>query len=380
MQYRLGMAALLWSSSLLWACTYCDPNSLKTSTFRQEARSAKLVAVVRPTNPRLVGEQGVTDLVIEQLIKNDSKQQDPKMILLQRWIPVDPKKPLSLLIFADAVPQFDPYRGVPLKGNEVAGYLQKAMKLDELDRMAMLKFYFGYLDHADPDIAADAFLEFAKATDQEVADVSKQLDVKKIRELITNPKTPIERIGLYGFLLGAAGTSNDTALLTKLIQQCDAERSAALGGLLGGLISLDANVGWKTTISIIENDQSPYQHKLAAMGTLRFFQVCQPKLYRTQIITGMKAIVQRGDMADMAIEDLRRWKWWDLTSTIVEQYGKSTHTAPLVKHAILRYALTCQDEQSMKLVASVKANDPKLIEELIEATQLEKTPPAGKSR
>ena len=361
-----GFALVLGSTSL-FACSYCDPGSLKISTLRQEGRSAKLIAVVRPANPRLVGEQGVTDLVVERLLKNSSGQADPKQFLLNRWMPVDPKKPAHLLVFVDVTPQFDPYRGLPLKGAGVGDYLQQAMKLDDQDRPACLTFYFAHLDAADPDVAADAFLEFAKATDREIADVCRHLEPKKVRKLLADPKTPVERLGLFGYLLGATGDAADAAALAKMVREADAATAPALSGLLGGLIALDPKTGWATTVGLIADDKTPYQHKLAAMGTLRFFQTCQPKAHRADILAGMKAVVQRGDMADMAVEDLRRWGWWDLTAVVLAQYGKPTHAAPLVKNAILRYAITCRDEPSLALVRAARLADATLVADIEES-------------
>lgn len=373
----LVVALTLLGGTTLFACTYCDPGSLKISTFRQEARTAKIVAVVRPSNPRLVGEQGMTDLVVEQLLKNDAKVADPKSIVLNRWIPVDNRKPAKLLVFVDVNPQFDPYRGVPLKGTEVGAYLKSAMKLDDKDRTGSLKFYFNYLDHVDPDVSADAFLEFAKASDSEIADVAKLLDATKIRVLLTNPKTPADRLGLFGYLLGATGESKDVALLEKLIRETDPNTSNALSGLLGGLIALNPRTGWKTAIGIVQDEKTPYQNKLAALGTLRFFQVSQGKTARPMIIEGMRAVANRGDMADMAIEDLRRWAWWDLSEEIVALYGKKTHSAPLVKNSIIRYAVTCKDRVSMAFLENVRKTDAALVEEIEEsvaADKLLKTP------
>ncbi|WP_020469253.1 hypothetical protein [Zavarzinella formosa] len=371
-----GLTMFLGATSV-FACTYCDPGSLKVSTLRQEARSAKVVVVVRPVNPRLVGEQGMTDLVVEQLLKNDSKQVDPKLLVLNRWIPVDARKPSRLLVFVDVTPQFDPYRGVPLRGTDVGGYLKEAMKLDDRDRNASLKFYFQYLDHADPDVASDAFLEFAKATDAEIADVCKHLEAAKIRQLLTNPKTPADRLGLYGFLLGATGTAKDVNVLVKLIRETDASASNALSGLLGGLISLDPKAGWQMTIGMISDEKIPYQHKLAAMGTLRFFQICQPKNFRPQILEGMRAIVRRGDMADMAVEDLRRWGWWDLSDEVLAQYGKPTHAAPLVKNSIIRYAITCRDTSSKEFLTRTRRTESTLVDEIEESLASEKPPPTN---
>jgi len=82
------------------------------------------------------------------------------------------------------------------------------------------------------------------------------------------------------------------------------------------------------------------------------------------------------DMADMAIEDLRRWKWWDLTRHILAQYGKPTHAAPLVKNAILRYALTCPDADSAAFVKALRVSEPALVREVEESLEFERpTPP-----
>ena len=63
----------------------------------------------------------------------------------------------------------------------------------------------------------------------------------------------------------------------------------------------------------------------------------------------MAAVISRGDMADMAVEDLRLEEWWDLTE-VVFQYNKPTHAAPLVKNAILRYALCSPDADAAAFI------------------------------
>jgi hypothetical protein len=126
----------------------------------------------------------------------------------------------------------------------------------------------------------------------------------------------------------------------------------------------------------LTDEKRPYQDKLAVLGTLRFFQAYKPAEFRKPILAGMAAVISRGDMADMAIEDLRRWKWWDLTRHILAQYGKPTHAAPLVKNAILRYALTCPDADSAAFVKTLRASEPALVREVEESLEFERpTPP-----
>jgi hypothetical protein len=77
-------------------------------------------------------------------------------------------------------------------------------------------------------------------------------------------------------------------------------------------------------------------------------------------------------MADMAIEDLRRWKWWDLTNEVLAQYGKTTHAAPLVKNAILRYALCCPEPAAAAFVKNVRAANPAWVREVEESIEFER--------
>lgn len=361
------------------ACTYCDPSSQRLQTFRQEARTSKFVVIGTLANPRLVGENGLTDLNVEHVAKDDPAREKRTTLTLPRWVPVDAKKPPRLLVFFDVYEgKLDPFRAVSLRGTSVPDYLKAALALDDRDRVSSLLFYFRHLDSQDPDVAGDAFLEFAKATDQEIGAVGPKLDPAKLRKLLMDPKTPAERLGVFAFLLGACGNKNDAATLVALIEKSDERTGLALSGLLGGLIEMRPEDGWKRTVAILEDPKRAYQDKLAALGTVRFFHAYRPAENRKPIMAAMSAVVARGDMADMAVEDLRRWQWWDLTKEVLAEYGQPTHAAPLVKNAILRYALTCPDPVAAAFVKRVEAADPAAIREVRESLDFERPVPAKK--
>ena len=65
---------------------------------------------------------------------------------------------------------------VPVKSEALVDYLKGVLSLDPKDPTGALeKFYFKYLDSADAEVANDAYLEFAKATDQEIGQVAPKL-------------------------------------------------------------------------------------------------------------------------------------------------------------------------------------------------------------
>jgi hypothetical protein len=373
MHLRPALLVLIFSAPIAHACTYCDPANQKLQTFRQEARNCKFVVIGSLTNPRLVGDMGYTDLTVEHVVKDDPALGNRKTLTLPRWTLVDPKKPPKMLVFFDVYEgKLDPFRGVTLRGAEMRSYLRGALELDDRDRDKSLLYYFRHLDSADLDVAADAFLEFAKATDQEVGAVGPKLDPARLRKLLANPKTPAERLGLFAFLLGACGTKSDANALAAMLEKTDERTSSALSGILGGLIEIHPEMGWKLAIEILENPKRAYQDKLAVLGTIRFFQAYRPKDYRKPVLAGMAIVVACGDMADMAIEDLRRWKWWALTNDVLAQYGKPTHSAPLVQNAILRYALSCPEPSAAAFVQSVRKANPAWVREIEESLSFER--------
>jgi hypothetical protein len=375
----LALAFVMFVESVS-ACTLCDPGNLKLRTWREEAKSCNFVVIGKLSNPRLVGDNGVTDLLIDDVVKSDPALGKNKQITLPRWQPVDPKKPPTYLIFVDVYQgKFDPYRGVMLKSKDAGDYLKGALQIDDKDRLKALLHAFKHLDSSDTDIAHDAFLELAKAADAEIGAIATELEPSKLRTLLTDPKTQADRLGLYAYLLGACGKEKDAELLASMVAKSDERTSVALSGLLGGLIEMRPTEGWALALKIIDDPKRGYNDKLAVLSTIRFFHGFKPDVHRKAILQGMTAIIARGDMADMAIEDLRRWKWTDLSTNIVACYGKPTHSAPLVKNAIIRYALCSPDTTSTTFITSLRRTDAKLVQEIEESIEYERTP-APKSK
>ncbi len=161
-------------------------------------------------------------------------------------------------------------------------------------------------------------------------------------------------------------------MLRKRIEQTHSNDSRALDGFLGGYIALRPREGWKLTCDILTDRGSGFLKKYAALRTVRFYMGSQPAESRAPMFAAYKLVVPDGDMADLAIEDLRRWKIWDLTPLVLAQYAKPTHAAPIVKRGIVRYALCCPLPEAARFLDGVRSQDPRLVAELTEALEFEK--------
>jgi hypothetical protein len=363
-------------------CSLCSGNPQTTVTVRMAAAQARMVIfgtmAIPRLNPANIGPpgSGTTGFHIQQVLKNDPFLAGKQILTIPRYIPVDPKSPPRFVLFCDVADgKLDPYRGLPVTTAAALDYVRGAMALDPRNSTQMLLFFFRYLDHADPELANDAFIEFAKANDQQIGAVAARLSADRVRRLLADPKTPADRLALYAFLLGACGGPRDADLLRSLLDRPTERTGKALDGILGGYIQLRPREGWDLAVAILGDARRPFPDRFAALKTLRFYHAWKPGETRAQVIRGLAVMLDQGDIADMAVEDLRRWQMWDLTPAVLAQYGKKSHAAPIVLRAIVRYALSCTRPEAAQFVAWLRkqsAKDAEMVAEVQESLEFEK--------
>lgn len=378
-----GLLALL-SAHLPAACpcSFC-PGNMQTHTLREDAALAKLVLYGTLANPRLNADNAVlgggsTDLAIDKVLKSSPFLGERKVITIPRYVPIDARNPPRFLVFCDVFKDkdnkdaLDPYRGLPVKAPELVDYLQGALALDPQDRSQALLFYFNHLEHPAGEIAADAFLELAKASDQEIGQAAHKFSAAKLRAWLQNEQTPVNRLGLYGFLLGACGSDKDAVLLQALLENPSERTLNALDGILCGYIELRPREGWELVESFLRDEKKPFSQRFAVLRTMRFFHGWKPEDTRRAIVRGLNSAVAQGDIADLAVEDLRRWRIWDLTEEVLAQYGKKSHDVPIVRRGIVRYALSCPRPEASRFIDNLRKQDPEIVRDVEESLQYEK--------
>src|SRR5262249_46284785 len=148
--------------------------------------------------------------------------------------------------------------------------------------------------------------------------------------------------------------------------------AGALGGLLSGYIQLRPREGWELALAILRDSRRPFTERLAVLGMLRFYHGWKPEETRREILRGLEALLPQSDLADLAVEDLRRWQLWDLTGEVLALYGKKDFDAPIQRRALVRYALSCPRAEANRFVAQLRKQDPDLVKDVEEALQFEK--------
>lgn len=352
------------------ACTFCSGPIRSQPTFRMRYAAAKIVAHGTLKNPRFdpQTDRGFTDFQFQTLLKDDPARKGIASLTIPQYLPVVGDTPPDYLLFCDVIDgKLEAQPGLSSRP-AVVEYLKAAAVLDDTDPAKKLGFFFKHLDSTDQAVSADAFLEFARASDTEILKAAGQFDAAMVRKLIGDPNAPIERLGVYAFLLGSCGKAADAEFLAAMLKQnpLPERTTSAFGGLLAGYILLSPKEGWPLAAAILADEKRGFAERLSALSTIRFFQATRAAECKADVLKCCAAILPCGDLADQAVEDLRRWGYWDLTKEVLAQYGKPTHSAPLVKRSIVRYALTCPNDEAKVFIASLRQSEPKLVKDVEE--------------
>jgi hypothetical protein len=348
------------------ACSLCGGYAAKRFGFVSEYWQAHAVLCGRLANPKLDGSSGTgtTELHVDKMLRPDPRLKGVSPVILPRYLTVlNPKDPPRMIVLLDE--KLFAYGGRDYTP-ALANFLVESEAVKGKPRVQALTFFAKYLDHTDHVVAEEAFLEFAKATDKEVLEAAGQLKPDLFRKLLKDPKLEPERLSLFAFLLGATGNPADVDYLASLLRKPDERTAQALEGVLSGYVLRRPKEGWAWIHATLEDSRRSFVVRWGTVRGLRFLYSARPELYRDQVLHATALMITSGDLADVAIGDLQKWQLWNHTKLILAQYGKPSHSAPIVRNALVRYALLCPQPEARQFVEQLRKRDPKLVRELEE--------------
>ena len=313
---------------------------------------------------------GTTELRVDKVLKLDPRLKGAASITLPRYFTVlNPKEPPRFIALFDEKLMF--FSGRTEYTPAFLDFLVASEAAKGKPRPEALAHFAKYLDSADAAVADEAFLLFAQANDREVLEVAASLKPDVFRKLVKDPRIEPERLSLFAFLLGATGSPADADLLLPLLQKPDDRTAKALEGILSGYILRRPKEGWAWTNATLGDPRASFLMRWGTVRAMRFLHSARPAEYRSQVLHAMGVMIPHGELADVAITDLQKWKQWDHTALILKQYGRSSHAAPIIRNAILRYALSCPLPEARQFIEQRRRTEPQLVRELEEDIKFE---------
>lgn len=348
-------------------------------TLREEAATARVVlyGTLAKPRPRIGAEwgDGTTDLHIRTVVKGGEHLQGRKVVELQRHIP-NPQAATYLIFCELDHGRLVPFRGIPVQSVELIDYVKGTMTLDPKKTSEFLSYFFRHLDHANSQIADDALMEFAKIDYRNVPPWAKQLPADKLARWLEQPNLPAARVRLYASLLGDCGDARQAALLRRLLDQARTQdKDLGMDDLLFGYTVLRPKEGWAYLRRVLGDAKAPFVARYGALKAIRFLWGARPDLVTPdELASGLMLTLDQGDFADLAIDELRQHKRWEVIEQILGYYGKDSHAAPVVRRSIVRYALSCpHTPKTLMFLAERRRAEPGLVEDSEEWLSFEGT-------
>jgi hypothetical protein len=378
--WLLAAAAILAYAFSTQACPFCEEKGL---TLVGQFEEAQFVLFGHFTNAKLTNtglDQGESDFVIEKVLKDHDAVKGKTKLTLPRYI-TDSKT--KFIIFCDVYKgKIDPYKGMPVvNGSEMGTYIEGVLKLKGKSQPERLRYAFDFLNSSEVEVAMDAYREFAKADYKDYKDIAKKLPAATIAGWLTDPKTPPYRYGLYASLLGHCGNEEHAKLLRGMIDDPEKRKGSGLHGLMASYVMLKPKEGWSMLKELVQAKDKPFLVRYSGLQTMRFIWDNRPELIaadeaaaKTEIVKGVAGVLEVTDMADFAIEDLRKWRRWEYADKIIGLYGQKNYNTPIIRKSILRYALQCPSANAVAFVEKQKARDAEWVSETRELLDLETAP------
>lgn len=375
------------------ACPFCSPAG---ETLAGEVGQADFIlfgtlgkAERDPADPTAFNK-GTTPLTVELVIKDHDAVKGKKVVTLPKYIPADDKQPnLKHLVFFKLYNgTLDPYRGEAVPANsDLPKYLKGAIAVRGKSAADRLGYFFDYLENADLVISSDSYSEFGYAEYKEVRELTDRWknDPTKPAQLLAwlkDPNTRATRFGLYGMLLGHCGKQADAKAIRALLDDPMRSYTSGLDGVLAGYVMLDKQAGWDYLLSVVGNAKKDFAERYAGLRTVRYFWENRPDVIgREQVLAAMRVLMDQADLADLPIEDLRKWRTWELTPAVLGLAARESHAGiPIVRRAVLKFALAAQqadpaNKAAADFVAAARQRDARQVEFLETLLRDENRPP-----
>lgn len=215
----------------------------------------------------------------------------------------------------------------------------------ETPKEKRLRYFLKFLEYPDPLLADDAYSEFAGAEYEDLVLIKQAFSREKLRKWITDEDTLASRLGLYGLMLGLCGNEEDVKLLeAKILDDADTTR-LGIDGIMGGYLLLTGVKGMDFLEDTkIKNPKAPLTDVHALMSAMRFlWQYGQGVVPKDRLRSAARQLLDRREVADMAIADLARWKDWSVQDRLMEVYKKGDPQSPLgeisTRQGVIRYMI-----------------------------------------
>jgi hypothetical protein len=328
--------------------------SAQPLVIRQDAKDAHVIVTAWLVQNRLGADmlEGDSTFQIIDSIREHRDWKPGPRFTINRHVPLHADKPpQAMLMFADIHKgKIDFYRGIQVADPKVtADYLRSLLSIPEEDFSRRLAYCFKHFDSAEPEVVQDAFREMSLAEPGELIRAGKGVDADLVKKKLLSATTPARQLGVLALLLAGCGKCDDVQVIRKLLDQIEGRPLAGLpqGHQAVGM-SLDPaliafavmapELGFAELRSTIANPKRTFMHRYGALRAARYLWENPIKpIDRAAVAHAIATLLDQEDIADLGVDDLRRFERWDFADQVLALPEK--FEPAIIQRAVLRFTL-----------------------------------------
>jgi hypothetical protein len=243
-----------------------------------------------------------------------------------------------------------------------------------------LTYFLPFLEHADPLIAEDAYLEFAHAPLDEIGKLADRLPVDRLRDWLDDDGLSPERKGLHGLLLGLAASAQGRGAIAedfwRWITAPASDFRSGFDGVLGGYL-------WMGKTGALDRLENRYLgDPRAAVGDVRHLLTAM-RVYHDygrdiapeDLMRVYRRFLDRPAVAALAVADLARWRDWEPLDRVAALFVRPGYDDPATDRAVVGYLLACPLPEAGRQLARLRTFLP---DRVAAAERMQAEPSTGK--
>lgn len=363
---RIGRVLLLAMLSIPMvdqasACPFC---AKLTRSYADDIRGADAVLFATLSVPEDLSAE-TTRVEVRHVIR--SPETDQMIETIAASVPAAKGRPIDRIVFlARAGNEWTPRR-IDVGSPALAEYLAEVWSRIDEPASGRLAFFFDRLDDPDPRISQDAYAEFAKASFRATEAAARSYDVERIKRWLDDPRTPADRVGLFGLLLGLKGNKSDADHLARIADDPSPTQLVGLDGILGGLSYLDPEAGSSRVVRILTSPDSSLARRLAALAALRFLMTDLESRVPPGTLEATISALSYPEVAAPLADELRRGGCWSAWPSVVRLAD-----SPRDEPAVIRFALASPEADAQEWLAQIRKTKSPLVLDAEQALAFER--------
>jgi len=259
------------------------------------------------------------------------------------------------------------------------GYVATAPAVSE-PAAKRLEWFAAKLEHPQPQIAEDAFVEFGTAPLAAVQVAAGAIHADRLQQWVIEPAIDSRRRGFYGLALGIVASqtpdpSEKEICIRSLHGAIEAPADdfrAGFDGVMAGLLVAEGERGLrfleKRGLFGPDARAVDQRHLLAS---LRFaWESLADSIPRDRIAEATAKLLARRVVAADATIDLARYRAWQAVDDVAQLWNTLGPDDPLVRRAVAGYLTACPLPAAQAHLEKIERRDPTLLSQALEAATL----------